>query len=126
MICAEINEKIPPPLKFTVLYDPRYSWHSDHFYGQSIAQLYCLCEKYNYDLVELHYNNAFLIPKELNVHRALSPEAAYEAGYRSKTDRLKKFPYNANFEKILEMNPENAKKFVNEFFKEYSGQYELW
>jgi len=31
LICTEINEKIPPPLKFTVKWDPKYTWNEDHF-----------------------------------------------------------------------------------------------
>jgi hypothetical protein len=31
LICAEINEKIPPPLEFTVLYDSDYFWDGTHF-----------------------------------------------------------------------------------------------
>ena len=46
LICSEINEKIPPPIKFTVKYSPNHYWQGDHFYGQSISQLYKLCKKY--------------------------------------------------------------------------------
>jgi len=46
LICVEINEKIPPPIEFTVKYSPEHSWEGDHFYGQSISQLYKLCKKY--------------------------------------------------------------------------------
>ena len=125
LICAEINEKIPPPLKFTVKYSDSYSWNTDHFFGQSISQLYDLCLKYRYDLVELHYNNAFLIPHELNTLASLSPEEAYDAGYRNKADRKKKFPYNQDMDAALAMSPDEAKRFIDEAFKKYSGQYLL-
>lgn len=39
LVCTEINEKIPPPIKFTVKWDASYIWAGDHFYGQSISQL---------------------------------------------------------------------------------------
>ena len=32
LICAEVNEKIPPPLKFSVRWDPNYRWSNDHFW----------------------------------------------------------------------------------------------
>jgi len=54
IICAEINEVIPPPIKFTVKWHPSYVWGENHFFGQSICQLNLLCEKYDYALVELH------------------------------------------------------------------------
>ena len=61
LICAEINEKIPPPIRFTVKWREDYGWNADHFYGQSISQLHHLAGKHGYSLVKLHYNNAFLI-----------------------------------------------------------------
>ena len=42
-ICAEINEMIPPPIKFAVRYDPSYRWQGSHFFGQSLSQLHELC-----------------------------------------------------------------------------------
>jgi len=125
LICAEINEKIPPPLKFTVLYDPAYSWHTNHFFGQSISQLYGLCTKYGYDLVELHYNNAFLIPHEINRNTSLTPEVAYAEGYRNKKDRKERFPYNADIDPVLEMNADDAKRFIEDAFQRYRGQFLL-
>jgi len=37
IIIAEINEKIPPPIRFEVLYKENYAWDNSHFYGFSIA-----------------------------------------------------------------------------------------
>ncbi|MFH0795606.1 MAG: hypothetical protein V2A65_00935 [Candidatus Omnitrophota bacterium] len=123
LICVEINEKIPPPIKFTVFYDPNHIWAKDHFYGQSISQLYSLCKKYEYDLVELHYCNAFLIPKEINKNKPLTPEEAYDKGYRYKVDRKKKFPWNSDMESVLEMPPEKTVEFIKEKFGKYEGRY---
>ncbi len=123
LICTEINEKIPPPLKFTVKWDSNYVWENNHFYGQSICQLYLLCEKYEYSLVELHYNNAFLIPKELNPHLSLTPDEAYRHGYLECSDRQNKFPWNADFETIYSLTAEQALDYVNKFFANYQGKY---
>ncbi|MFT2008808.1 hypothetical protein ACMA1I_09055 [Pontibacter sp. 13R65] len=125
LICAEINEKIPYPIKFTVRYDRNYMWEVNHFFGQSIGQLYTLCEKYDYDLVELYYNNVFLVPKEKNLSLTkLNPEEAYLNGYVNKSDRKKKFPYNKDVDVMLEMEPEEALKFLNIYFKKYEGKYQ--
>ena len=125
LVCAEVNEKIPPPLKFTVLYRPSYSWNMDHFFGQSISQLHELCLKHEYDLVDLHYNSAFLIPRALNTLPALTPEEAYDAGYRNKKDRKRKFPYNYDMDAVLTMSPEDARCFIDKRFRPYRGQYIL-
>jgi len=123
LICVEINEKIPPPIKFTVKFDPSYRWVEDHFYGQSISQLHTLCEKYKYSLINLHYNNAFLVPSELNYGKALSPEEAYSQGYLNKKDRKQKFPYNSNLEILHNMKPIEAKEHLNQFFQKYKEKF---
>lgn len=125
LICAEINEKIPYPIKFTVKYDRNYIWDVNHFYGQSISQLYALCENYDYDLIELHYNNAFLVPKERNtLFPSLHPEEAYLSGYVKKADRQQMFPHNKDVDVLLKMQPQEALNFIKEYFKRYDGKYE--
>ena len=122
LICSEINEKIPPPIKFTVKWDPNYSWNEDHFMGYSISQLEELCKNYNYGIVELHYNNVFLMPIEL-CKKTLSPEEAFSNGYLNKKDRKKLFYYNADMEELLEISPEKGIEFINKKFKIYKDQY---
>jgi len=123
LICAEINEKIPPPIMFTVKWRPDYVWNADHFYGQSLSQLHHLAGQNGYSLVELHYNNAFLIPSELNIKPALRPEQAYREGYLEKPDRKLKFPWNHNMEEVLHMKPEDALAFIKTHFNQYEGKY---
>src|SRR5262245_43040844 len=53
IIIAEINEKIPPPLEFTVLFDDKHAWDQSHFYGQSISQLSKLCTTHRYSIADL-------------------------------------------------------------------------
>ena len=125
LICAEINENIPPPIKFSVSYDPDHFWQGKYFYGQSISQLFILCERYKYDLVKLHYNSAFLVSADGNKHEALTPEQAYNQGYRCKADRKEKFPQNREMEPLLKMRPDEITAFLNEKFKEYKGKYTI-
>jgi len=125
LICIEINEKIPPPLKFGVLYSPYHQYMGDHFYGMSISALADLCIKFNYDIIHLNYNNAFLITHEKNTMRSLTPEEAYRVGYKEKSDRKQKFPWNGNMEALQTMTPEEGMKFIDDFFKKYAGKYFL-
>lgn len=64
LIVTEINEKIPPPLRFLCKYTPD-SHLRHHFYGYSVSVLEDLCEEHDYGLLELEYNNAFIAPREL-------------------------------------------------------------
>jgi len=125
LICAEINEKIPPPVRFTVRYDPAYVWAEDHFYGQSIVALHELAERHGYALVELHYNNAFLVPKERCVLPALSAADAYQTGYLDLPDRLTHFPWNANMEPLHALDTEQKLEFLRSHFAAYEGKYDL-
>lgn len=124
LICAEINEKIPPPLRFTVKYSPAYVWAGDHFYGQSICQLELLCARYNYSIVELEYNNAFLMPSG-TAPRNLSAEDAYRIGYYERPDRRQRFPWNEDMEPLQLLEPAAAVDYVTRVFSPYHGQYSL-
>jgi hypothetical protein len=123
LICAEINEKIPPPIKFTVKYDPSFIYKNDHFFGQSISQLYELCRINDYVIVELYYNNAFIMPREICQLKHLTPEAAYAEGYKNKSDRKKYFPWNNDMEELLQMSPEEGMAFIKKKFAGYNGKY---
>jgi hypothetical protein len=118
LVCTEINETIPPPLKFTIQYDPDYQGPQGSFYGQSISQLYKLCEQYEYSLAELEYNNAFLIPNEISPKPSLTPEAAYTQGYLERPDRLEKFPWHrdSEMEQLLNLSPAEALDFLTQHF----------
>lgn len=124
IICAEINEKIPPPIKFTVKYKKGYFWNNSHFYGQSLAMLDELCVANNYNLAEVHYNNAFYVSNKL-LKRKMSVEEGYNTGYKNKKDRKEKFPWNSEFDEILELDTKAQKKFINNKFRQYNGKYIL-
>ena len=124
LICAEINEKIPPPIRFTVVYSDDYEWDLSLFYGQSIAQLDVLRARHDYALVQLEYNNAFLMPVEV-APRSLTAEDAYRDGYLGRGDRLEKMPWNAPYEELLTMRPVDAAERMEELLAGYRGLYEL-
>ena len=45
LVCTEFNEKIPPPIKFAVRFDPAHRYGVDHFFGYSLAMLAGLAER---------------------------------------------------------------------------------
>ena len=127
IILAEINEKIPPPIKFAVKYDPNYSWDFSHFYGMSLAKLCELLEKHGYDLINLVFNNAYAVRRDKNPDlKVLSAEEAYNIFYKN-AGWEEHFPYNKNMGSLLEMTPEEGIGFVREFFKDRDeNSYELY
>jgi hypothetical protein len=126
LMCIEINERIPYPIKFTVNFHPTHFWKEDHFFGQSLAQLHDLCTANDYELVELAYNNAFYVPKELNTFGTIDPAKAYQKGFVEKTDRIAKFPKNQEVEPLLTMPTAEAIEWLkNNFDQNYKGMYSL-
>jgi hypothetical protein len=125
LICAEINEKIPPPIRFTVKWNPDHAWAQDHFFGQSLSILEDLGKRQGYALVGLEYNNAFLIPRELNPVPIMTAGDAYRQGYADRPDRLKRLPWNKDMEPLLKMPSADAIRFIQDKFKAYKGRYIL-
>ena len=123
VICAEINEKIPPPVRFTVKWSPDHGWSYDHFYGQSLSILEDLGKRHGYALAGLEYNNAFLIPKESAGIPLLTAEQAYRRGYQDRPDRLQRLPWNKDMESLLSMAPEEKAAFVRTHFAKYEGRF---
>jgi len=124
LICSEINEKIPPPIKFSVLFDENYRWAVDHFFGYSISYLEDILDKYGYDLVKLEYNNVFLIKTELNKFEKMSINDAYNNGYILRPDRSRIFYYNQDVQFLIDNHPVDKKiEFIDRYFKKYDGKY---
>jgi hypothetical protein len=124
LIVSEYNEKIPPPLRFVVNYDPHFRLRH-HFYGYSIAKLQDLLVKHDYVLLEVEYNNVFLVPKETPGAVGISVAEAYAAGYRDRPDRRERFSDNLDMESLLEMDREDAVQFVKRFYRGETGNFTI-
>jgi hypothetical protein len=123
LMCVEINEKIPPPVKFAVQWRPDHSWTEDHFYGQSLEILAELAGRFQYTLVDLEYNNAFLLPSKAVTAPPRPVRQVYEDGYLKREDRLKRLPWNKDMEPLHALKPEGMISFINEKFAKYQGRY---
>lgn len=124
LIVSEINEKIPPPIRFVVKYNPHFQLRH-HFFGYSISVLADLCEEFDYVILDLEYNNAFLAPRELAGTTGLDAETAYRKGYLDRGDRKEKFSLNFDMETIYSLSGEQALKFLQNFYSKFDGEYIL-
>jgi hypothetical protein len=124
IVMTEINEKIPPPIKFVVKFDPRFQL-THHFFGYSIMSLAELCERHGYALVELEYNNAFLMPREMLGVEGLDAATAYRRGYLERPDRREKFRANEDMEILHSLSPEEGIHFITKFYAQHEGRYEI-
>jgi hypothetical protein len=125
LICTEINEKIPPPVRFSVKWHEDYSWNKDHFFGQSLAMAEGLAKQNQYDLVQLEYNNAFFIPHEINPMGAITAADAWRKGYVDRPDRLQRFPWNKDVEPLITMPTQEVLTSLRERFKGYNDKFIL-
>ncbi|HEV7472749.1 MAG TPA: hypothetical protein VGN90_01800 [Pyrinomonadaceae bacterium] len=124
LVVTEINENIPPPLRFVVKFDPDFQLRY-HFYGYSIAALADLCERHGYGILELEYNNAFLAPAELGAGRFRDAESVYREGYLNRPNRKERFASNLDMEILHSLNPEEGVRYLQEFYAKETGNYYL-
>jgi hypothetical protein len=124
LVVTEINENIPPPLRFAVKFDPDFQLRY-HFYGYSIAALEDLCDKHGYGILGLEYNNAFLAPREIGASRFRDAETAYRAGYLDRKDRKERFASNLDMESLHYLSAEDGIRFLQTFYRNDAGNYFL-
>lgn len=124
LVVTEINENIPPPLRFVVKFDPNFRLRY-HFYGYSIAALEDLCDKHKYGILELEYNNAFLAPAELGAGHFHNAETAYRRGYFDRPERKQRFAANLDMEAVHSLGREEGIRFLHEFYAADAGKYYL-
>jgi hypothetical protein len=127
VISMEVNEKIPPPVHFTVLYDERHVWAEDHFFGCSLSAAVAAVRPRGYVLESLQYNNAFFVRADVaaGVFGDAETSAAYDAGYRARADRRGLFPWNHDVEDLLDMAPQEVVAALERRFQGYAGLYRL-
>ncbi len=124
LVVTEINENIPPPLRFVVKFDPEFQLRY-HFYGYSVSALEDLCAKYDYGILELEYNNAFLAPAELGSAYFRDAATAYREGYLDRPNRKQRFESNLDMEVLHSMSPDEGIRFLEDFYKGDAGRFYL-
>jgi len=124
LVVTEINENIPPPIRFVVKFDPDFQLRH-HFYGYSIAALEDLCQQHNYGILELEYNNAFLAPRELEGAQFRDAASVYREGYLDRPERRQRFASNIDMEPLYSLSPGEGIQFLREFYASDEGNYYL-
>lgn len=122
LICAEINERFPPPILFNVPYSPQFQFDGDGCWGQSIATLDQLRARHGYVLLAVDYMNAFLAPGESGLE-GISADEGYRAGYADRLDRLHRFPWLKEFEDLQRLPPLEAVDWITRRFQGRAGQF---
>ena len=129
LISMEINEKIPSNIFFSVDFDDKHYWKGDHFYGCSLGAASKVLSEFEYDLIDLEWNNAFFAPTSLTKScnkRSLSPTEAYNRSYRNNPLRLNVFPWNRNVDEWQELTDGEAVLAIRKFFSAHEGQFSCY
>lgn len=127
VISIEVNEKIPPPIFFTVDFYEGHVWSGDHFYGCSLTAACDIIRPFGYVLESLQMNNAIFIRRDIacNLFDDVDVGIAYEVGYKNNLNRFALFPYNGNLECLQHLSKEDSIKFLSSFFGKYYGKFTL-
>jgi hypothetical protein len=127
VISMEINEKIPPPLFFTVDYDESHYWMMDHFFGCSIQAAAATVKPYGYILQNLIYNNAIFVRTDIALDHVadMDTNTAYVNGYQNAPNKQVLFPWNKDVDCWLDNDPEKTFNLVKEYFSKYEGKFTL-
>ena len=126
IVSIEINEKIPPPIYFKVIFDENHYWKGDHFYGCSINAAKIEFSKFDYKLADFKMNNAiFVNSKVFPMTKDLDATSAYDSGYRNVPNRKSLFKYNHDVEDLLTLENNEKIKFINNLYSDYKNMYVL-
>lgn len=134
-LSLEINEKIPPPIKFSILYNNLYKFPDAHFYGMSIAKAEELTQ-YGYDLIQLFFNSLILVKKDQNpyykdnaLYKDFKPRTALELynGQYINNNLYKKIEHNQDVSFWQDIkNEQQLIETINNHFYSYTGEYEIY
>jgi len=125
VICAEVNEVIPPPLKFAVKFQPDFSLDLEsRFYGMSLASLAELAQAHGYRVLVMYYMDVFLIAEECVQGTPQSLEQIYQAGFRNRPmpDYYQDYPFDVAALQAAE--PEVALALLRAGFADFSGHFD--
>ena len=122
IIISEINEKIPPPINFSVKYDDKWKWQVNHFYGYSISCLNLVLKHFNYYVHKLAFANIILLKgTEEDKNKDLDLTKFYQEGYVNAKGRKDFFTWNDNVEHWQSLKPDVLEKEIKGFFHLYKN-----
>ena len=77
LFIVEYNAKFPPPIRWSVKYDPELRWDEEDYFGASLSAFYDLFKKYGYFLVCCNSHsgsNAFFVSEKFKQRFPEIPE----------------------------------------------------
>ena len=119
IIIAEINEKIPPPIKFEVLYKPNYQWDESHCFGFSISAGDLVMKQHGYAITSI-FDLSNIVALNCQHFPQLVIEdinTIYKRDYIKNSSRFTQLPWNKNVNFWLTINnAEVLKNTIENYF----------
>jgi hypothetical protein len=79
--------------------------------------------RHGYALVQVEYNNAFLLPEERSPVASRPAMEVYREGYLARPDRLARLPWNREMEFLQALPPHDVVAALHARFARYAGRY---
>jgi hypothetical protein len=119
IIIAEINEKIPPPIRFEVLYKEDYSWDNSHFYGFSIAAGEKVFAEHGYRIKQIYeLVNIICIDESMPSEALPSIKDMYKEQYINDPEREKELWWNNDINYWFEIDePDELAVEIGRYFQ---------
>ena len=120
LLCVEINERVPPGIKYHAL-EKSVEVPATLLSGMSLTSATDLLASFNYRPLELHYNNLFAIPKELDNQTIemhfpeRTDQRLYEEGFTNRPDSFTVYPWNNEWRPIIETGFKDQGVFIEQF-----------
>jgi hypothetical protein len=122
IIIAEINEKIPPPIKLEVLYKKNYVWDYSHLFGFSIQSGNEVMHAFGYKISKIYdLNNIICLNGELcskvGLENIQDVSVLYSSQYINDKRRYDYLPWNYNVEHWLHIKDKDIlKKTIRDYY----------
>ena len=118
IIIAEINEKIPPPIRFEVLYKDNYAWDESHLYGFSIAAGEKVFAQHGYRIQQIYdFANVIYTDASMGLEPLLSIEDMYKEQYINNPGREKELWWNSDINHWLTIeDPDELAFEITQYF----------
>lgn len=128
IIIAEINEKIPPPIRFEVKFKESYLWDNSHFYGFSIASGEKVMNQYGYKILRI-FDLCNIVCVSDEFHDSLSFRTIHEIyrdDYIENPLRTSSMPWNKNVDYWLTLEDPSLLKEQIRIYFEYINDRSLF
>lgn len=125
VICTEINEVIPPPIRFAVKYHPKFELDlAQRFYGMSLAAVADLAQRHGYALMQMYYMDLFLIDLDYLEGEPEDLTAFYRQNFLDLPRPGYYHDYPFDTEAVFKADPAEALKLIQAGYQAFDGQYQ--